>query len=125
MFNYNKITTKNTRGIQQMATIQERVRKNGKKAYTATIRLKGASPISATFDRLTDAREWVQQNEPKIKRGKHLKEFEAKKHTLAEMIERYVEYELPKRRSDHQKFKMQLNWWKDKIGAFLLSDVTP
>lgn len=106
-----------------MATIQERKRKNGKTAYTATIRLKGTSPISATFDRLTDAKDWVQQNEPKIKRGKHLKEFEAKKHTLAELIDRYIQYELPKRKSDHQKFKMQLTWWKEKIGVFLLNDI--
>lgn len=108
-----------------MATIQERKRKNGKIAYTATIRLKGASPISATFDRLTDAKDWVQQNEPKIKRGKHLKEFEAKRHTLSELIERYIKYELPKRKSDHQKFKMQLTWWENKIGFYLLSDITP
>lgn len=107
-----------------MATIQERVRKNGKKSFTATIRLKGAKTITATFYRKGDVDDWIQENEPKIKRGKHLKEFEAKKHTLTELIDRYIQYELPKRKSDHQKFKMQLTWWKEKIGAFLLSDIT-
>ena len=59
-----------------------------------------------------------------MKRGKHLKDVEAKKHTFAELIDRYIKYELPDRKSDHQKFEMQLNWWKDKLGAYLLSDIT-
>ena len=39
-----------------MATIQERKKKNGKITYTATIKVKGHPPISATFDRKSDAR---------------------------------------------------------------------
>jgi len=60
-----------------------------------------------------------------MKRGKHIKDAEAKKHTLAELIDRYIEVELPNRKSDKGKFKMQLNWWKKKIGPYLLSDITP
>jgi len=42
-----------------MATIQERTKKNGKKTFTATIRIKGYKPLSATFERLTDAKRWI------------------------------------------------------------------
>lgn len=108
-----------------MAEIKKRQKKNGKVSYTASIRIKGYPSMSATFERLTDAREWVAENESKMKKGKNIKEYEAKKHTLAELIDRYIDNELPERKSDHQKFKMQLNWWKDKIGAYLLSDITP
>jgi len=108
-----------------MAWIQKREKKNGKTTYTALIRIKGYPPLSATFDRLTDAKDWVGQHENKMRRGKKIKDVEARKHTLAELIDRYVEFELPQRKSDKDKFKMQLYWWKDKIGAYLLSDITP
>lgn len=109
-----------------MATIQERKKKNGKSTFTATIRVKGYAPLSTTFDRKSDARLWIQEHEPDMKKGKHIKDYEANKHTLDELIDRYIEIELPKRnKSDHKKYKMQLSWWKDKIGHCLLSNVTP
>ncbi|SVC80284.1 uncharacterized protein METZ01_LOCUS333138, partial [marine metagenome] len=39
-----------------MPTIQRRRGKNGKETFTVTIRLKGVSSQTATFDRLTDAK---------------------------------------------------------------------
>ncbi len=106
-----------------MATIQERKKKNGKTTYTATIRVKGYPPMTATFDRKSDARLWVQEHEPEMKKGKHIKDYEAKKHTLAELIDRYIENELPQRKSDQQKFVTHLTWWKDKIGYYNLSRI--
>ncbi len=108
-----------------MALIQKREKKNGKTTYTALIRVKGHPAMSATFERLTDARSWAAEIEAQMKRGKHIKDVEAKKHTLNELIERYIKTELPERKSDHKKFEMQLRWWQDKIGAYMLSDVTP
>lgn len=41
-----------------MGTIHQRTNRKGKsKSYRALIRLKGAKPLSATFSRLTDARD--------------------------------------------------------------------
>lgn len=108
-----------------MAEIKRRMKKNGKVSYTACIRIKGYDTLTATFERLTDVKTWVGENESKMKRGKKIKSAEATRHTLAELIDRYIIEELPNRNSDHAKFKMQLGWWKDKIGACLLSDVTP
>lgn len=107
-----------------MADIQKRTKRNGKISYTARIRVRGYKTMTASFERLTDARSWANEHEAQMKRGKRIKDVEARKHTLAELIERYIEHELPKRKSDHQKFEMHLNWWKDKIGAYLLSDIT-
>lgn len=45
-----------------MAHIRERKLKNGKVRYQVEIRMKGHPIISATFDRKTDARAWIQKN---------------------------------------------------------------
>ena len=78
-----------------MATIQERKKKNGKVTYTATIRVKGHPPITATFEKKTLASKWIQETEPKIREGRYFTEYEAQKHTLNELIDRYIEVELP------------------------------
>ncbi len=108
-----------------MAEFKKRKKKDGSTSYTASIRIKGYPALTATFKRLTDAKIWASDNESKMKRGKHIKEHEAKKHTLAETIDRYIINELPERKSDKKKFEMQLNWWKSNLGAYLLSDITP
>ena len=110
-----------------MGVIQERKRKkDGKTTYKAVIRIKGYPTMTATFERKTDARNWINENEPQMKKGKHIKDYEASKHTLNELIDRYIKIELPKRKpTDHQKYKMQLEWWKAHIGNYLLSKVTP
>lgn len=107
-----------------MAEIKKRTRKNGKITYTASIRIKGYRSMNATFDRLTDAKDWANEYESKMKRGKRIKDVEARKHTLSNLIDRYIQFELPQRKSDKEKFVSQLNWWKEKIGFYLLSDIT-
>jgi len=109
-----------------MATIQERTDKNGKTKYRALIRMKGYPPQSATFDRKTDARKWIQDTESAIRDGRHFKTTEAKKHTLAQLIDRYIEDVLPHKGEVTRKGQQyQLLWWKDQIGYILLSDLTP
>ncbi|MDD3237909.1 MAG: site-specific integrase [Candidatus Gastranaerophilales bacterium] len=106
-----------------MAEIKKRRRKNGDFSYTASIRIKGCPIMTATFSRLTDAKEWISENELPLKRGKHIKNSNAQKHTAGELIDRYIEYELKNRKSDKDKYKMHLAWWKKQIGAYLLSSI--
>ncbi|PLY05543.1 MAG: integrase [Desulfuromonas sp.] len=109
-----------------MATIQERKALDGKTKYRVIVRLKGYPPQSATFDRKTDAKKWAQDTESAIREGRHFKTVEAKKHTLAEMIDRYVENVLPlKLKAAKWGQDSQLEWWKGELGYRLLSDVTP
>ncbi len=112
-----------------MATIQERTKKKGDKTitvYKACIRVKGYPTKTATFEKKTAAQRWIAQNEPAMKEGRHITDYEAKKHTLNELIDRYIRIELPKRKAaDHQKYKMQLEWWKKHIGKYLLTKITP
>jgi len=104
---------------------KEKNKKNPKVTFTATIRLKGYPTVAKTFRNKSLAEEWAQKTEAAIKDGIYFKTQEAGKRTLAELINRYIENELPQRNSDHDNFKRQLNWWKDRIGAYFLSGITP
>jgi len=109
-----------------MASIDERKDKNGNTTgYRVQVRIKGASPQRATFLRRTDAKLWAQQIESDIRQGKHFKTTEAKKHSLGQLIDRYMRDVLPTKRKCIQRQGTQLLWWKQQIGAVLLSNVTP
>jgi len=108
-----------------MAYIEERKDRAGKVHYRAQIRMRGYPPQSATFTKITDARTWARNTETAIREGRHFKTAEAKRHTVGEMIERYINNVIPKKGSHRNQQKTQLNWWKDKIGHYLLSDITP
>ncbi len=108
-----------------MATIETRTSDTGEKSYRVKVRLKGYPPQTATFERLTDAKKWAAATETAIREGRHFKTAEAKKHTLAELIDRYTKDVLPTKPKQQEKQTQQLAWWKDKLGAYALADITP
>lgn len=109
-----------------MATINKHTANDGKVTYRVRIRLKGYPIQTASFDRLTDARRWGQQTESAIKEGRHFKTSEAKRHTLAELIDRYMKDVLPRKKGRGVLIQGgQLAWWREQLGARTLSDLTP
>ncbi len=108
-----------------MATIKNRTAKDGTKRYTAEVRLKGYPAQTATFGRLTDARKWIQDTESAIRDGRHFKTIESKKHTFADLVDRYIKDVLPTKPKQATRQQMQLEWWKEKMGVYLLADITP
>ena len=108
-----------------MAFIQGRADKNGNTKYRVQIRLKGAPTLSATFSRKTDAKRWAQQEETKIREGRHFRGVEAKRHTVTDLIDRYKTTVLPQKPKSIAKQSAQLDWWKNQLGYLLLSDLTP
>jgi hypothetical protein len=56
-----------------MANIEKRIAKSGAVSYRVKIRLKGHPEQIATFERITDARKWIQDNESAIREGLHFK----------------------------------------------------
>jgi integrase len=110
-----------------MAYIQKRKTKDGKDHYRVQIRLLSAkkAPISATFERKTDAQRWAQQTEVEIREGRYFKTAEAKKHTVAELVDRYLESIIPLKPKNARACIAQLLWWKSRIGCYLLSELTP
>lgn len=107
-----------------MATIRKRRRKDGTFSFHVQVRLKGSPPQTASFSRKTDARRWVQDIESAIRDGRHFKASEAKRHTVAELIDRYIREEIPGKK-DGANQKRQLLQWNERIGSHLLADVTP
>lgn len=109
-----------------MGSYKERKDENGKVvSYNAQVRIKGHPPQYASFKRKTDMERWIQNTESAIREGRHFKTTEAKKHTLGELIDRYIRDILPTKKKSVEKQTMQLNWWKKQIGCYLLSEITP
>jgi integrase len=104
----------------EMATIRKR---EGKKrtTYTVTIRKTGFPTENKSFPTLSKAKQWATSVEAKMDNGEwDAGTSEARKHTLKELIDYYLEVEgvVTARVSC-------LNWWKDEIGHLKLSAVTP
>ena len=106
-----------------MASIQER-KKNGKPSYTAKIRLKGHQPVFQTFTRKTDAVRWANQTEAAIIDGRFFKTAESQKHTLSDLIDRYIRDVLPRKAKVYVEYASQLKWWEEQIGDVRLSDLS-
>ena len=106
-----------------MASIQER-KKNGKPSYTVKIRLKGHQPVFQTFKRKTDAERWAKQTEAAIFEGRFFKTSESQKHSLSDLIDRYVRDVLPHKSKVYVEYASQLKWWKEQIGSVRLSDLS-
>lgn len=108
-----------------MARIKERLAQDGTARYTAEVRLKGYPPQTATFKRLTDARKWIASTESAIREGRHFKTAEAKRHTVAELIDRYIKDVLPSKPKQAIQRPQQLAWWKERLGYLVLAELTP
>lgn len=107
-----------------MPTIEKRTTQDGDIRYRAVVRLKGHPVQRATFERKTDAGKWARATESAIREGRYFKTAEAKRHTLTEAIERYLAEVMPHKPKSAPKQTAQLNWWKERIGAYTLADVS-
>jgi integrase len=91
-----------------MATI----RKRGD-GYHVQVRLKGCEPATASFDRLTDAKEWAAKTETNLRAGKYF--GQSKRHTFNELADEYLPHAKDIKRLDH---------WRGVFGNLRLADVT-
>jgi len=107
-----------------MATIEKRVL-SGKTTYRVKIRLKGCPSVSGSFERLSDAKKWAQDIETQVREGRYFKTIYAKKYTLADAIDRYIENVLPSKPKLAKDQKQQLTRWKEELGHYTLANTTP
>ncbi len=108
-----------------MANIEKRTAPDGKASYRVKIRIKGFPTQTATFARLTDAKDWAKITEGAIKDRRYFKNTESKKRTFGELIDKYIEDVLPNKPKSEDKQKSQLEWWKESLGDYFLVDITP
>ena len=103
-----------------MAYIRERKLKDGSVRYQVEIRMKGRPPLTGMFDRKTDAKDWIQQTESDIRRGRYQLYSGSNRHTFKEAIERYAqEQEIADWKKSHIK------WWMAELGPLYLQDIRP
>jgi len=106
-----------------MATIERRKLRD-RTVYRVKIRLRGLPSTEATFPRLTDARLWAQRTETEMRQGRYLP-ADAKGHTVADMVDRYLASVLPRKlQSSRHSQRPHLEWWKHRLGAYFLDRVT-
>lgn len=108
-----------------MANIQPRKTKDGRTSYRVQIRLRGFPPQSASFDRKTDAKAWAVATEASLREGRYFPAREAKRHTLGELADRYLENVARKRPQALAKQRTIMAWWKHQLGDYALASVTP
>jgi len=110
-----------------MATIERRVGSSGKTTWRVRVRRQTGPSLTKSFKRKVDAEEWARGIEHKLDIGDHVPNSEARKRTLADAIDRYLEVTLP--RSKHRKNAAEqtrlLNWWKSELGDRALVGITP
>lgn len=107
-----------------MGSIREITKKDGSKSYHAEVRLRGHPVERDSFRTRSLAKKWIQDTESAIRDGRHSKTAKAKRHTVGELIKRFIVQWLPKNPKSQLKQAALLNWWKDRLGHLALSDLT-
>ncbi len=108
-----------------MAYIEKRRLSNGKFTYRVRIRQAGAPKKSASFATRARAKKWAQRMEADVREGRYFGREESRERTFAEFIDRYIAIVLPKNPKSYAKQKMQLAWWKARLGDYFLCHITP
>lgn len=108
-----------------MATIRELEKKDGTKVYHVEIRLRGHKPERANFRTKTQAKEWIQDTESAIRDGRYKGKSAARKHTVGEVIDRFIKQCVPPHPIYYQKKVQMLLRWKKELGSLLLRDLSP
>lgn len=107
-----------------MAAIRERKKADGTCVFHVQVRQAGFPARTASFPTRRLAARWAKTIEADMIEGRHFRHVEARRRTLAEAIDRYVEEELPKKRSPGAPRKA-LAWWRESLGTLKLAEVTP
>lgn len=84
-----------------MATFERRVGKTGKVTLRVKVRRLSGPFVTQSFVKKSDGEEWARSIEHRIDVGDHVPSSEAKKRTLSDVIDRYLEVTLP--RAKHRK----------------------
>lgn len=110
-----------------MATFEKRVGKSGKSTWRARVRKQCGPAQTKSFARKVDAQEWARSIEHKLDVGEYVPSSEARKRTLADAIDHYLEVTLPhaKHRKNASEQTRLLNWWRQELGSRPLVSITP
>jgi hypothetical protein len=108
-----------------MGSIREVIKKDGTTSYHAEVRIKGCSPQRDSFRTRTLAKKWIQDIESAVPDGRHFRTSESKRHTVKDLIDRFIKEWIPKDPQYQQKKISYLLWWREALGHLMLADLTP
>jgi integrase len=109
-----------------LATIERRLNQDGVEVFRVRVRRRGEVSRTATFPRKTDAKRWGNQLESEILSGRYFYQSESQRHTVQELIDRYLSDVLPGKAKKTQKDqRQQLSWWGAALGHLRIADLTP
>jgi integrase len=108
-----------------MAVIEERKQNDGTTAYRVKVRIKGRPAESQTFEKRSDAKNWATKREYELRNELRFGIPATAKHTVADLIDRYLEHELAKKSATRTISTACLAWWKQQIGHVEVSKLTP
>ena len=109
-----------------MATIQKRKKKNGGPSYRVMIRKSDGFPAeSKTFPNSQEAKDWAIQEEARRRQGIYFPDQALRKHTLANLIDRYIIIVLPTKPKSARDTQRHLVWWKEQLGNYSVAAITP
>lgn len=111
-------------GPKIISGIEKRIRNGGGYNYRARVRRKGHDE-SATFSSITRAKDWLNRKQAEIE----LEILENcslnRKHTVNDLIHRYIDNVLPTKPKNARNTKRILRWWAKEIGTYQLRDIKP
>ena len=107
-----------------MATFVRRKDSKGKDRITAMVRLQGLPRKTATFENMTKAKKWAQQMEVNLRDGRFFKKSESIKHTVNELVERFIEEMKIRLFKSINNYTQMLLWWSQELGHLKLSELT-
>ncbi len=86
--------------------------------------MAGFPSRTASFPTRRMAERWGKTTEAEMIEGRHFRSVEARRRTLGEAINRYLEHEMPKLRNGSMH-RTALPWWREKLGHLKLCNITP
>lgn len=107
-----------------MATIRKRSSKAGITSYHVQVRKKGFPPFTETFERKTDAQKWAADKEADLRQQKFFKYELHQKHTVADLLDRYIETVLPTKPNSQADQLAQLKRWRAELGSEALGSLS-
>ncbi len=105
-----------------MAYFRKRQGKKGTR-WQAVIRKGGRRSQVETFRTKGEAEEWANEIELAISKGKYLPSHEAKRRTVRNLLERYKETEIPKKRDQANPIRYA-DFWIKQLGNLKLHELT-
>src|SRR5438552_294887 len=107
-----------------MATIRQRTKADGTTVFHVQVRVTGFPARTASFRSRSAAKKWATTVEAEMIEGKHFRSTEARRRSVADAIDRYLEDQLPRKR-DTVGPRSRLAWWREAIGKSKLAEVSP